>query len=40
MMRWTVEIFSFDRRGGKIAALPKDMGTRLARLIGVIKSSD
>ena len=35
-MRWTVEIFSSTVAAG-IAALPKDMGTRLARLIGIIQ---
>ena len=35
-MRWTVEIFSATV-AAEIAALPKDMGTRLARLIGIIQ---
>lgn len=35
-MRWAVEILSASV-AGEIAALPKDMGARLARLIGLIQ---
>ncbi len=37
-MRWTVEIFNATV-AAKIAALPQDMGARLARLIGVIQEA-
>jgi len=37
-MHWTVEIFSATV-AAEIAALPKDMGARLARLIKVIQES-
>jgi phage-related protein len=35
-MRWTVEVLSVAV-ADEIAALPKDMGARLARLIGLIQ---
>jgi phage-related protein len=35
-MRWTVDILNATV-AAEIAALPRDMGTRLARLIGVIQ---
>lgn len=35
-MRWTVEVLSVTV-ANEIAALPKDMGARLARLIGLIQ---
>ena len=37
-MRWTVEIFNATV-AAEIAALPQDMGARLARLIGVIQEA-
>jgi phage-related protein len=37
-MRWTVEIFS-AAVAAEIAALPRDMGARLARLVKVIEES-
>jgi phage-related protein len=37
-MRWTVEIFN-AAVAAEIAALPEDMGARLARLIGAIQEA-